>query len=131
MSETACADLCVQWNEDYDEDWGLSDPVTLVGENLTGWTLKLQIRSAAGVSGNPLLALAIVTDSTVTGITMPIPSSGIFVVRIVQADLQALASSVGPQNMLRLAYDFIAIDASGVRRALVAGAFIIKPGVTL
>ena len=131
MSVGAVADLCVQWNEDYDESWSLSDPVTGAPTNLTGWTLKLQVRASAGAPGNPLLALAYTTDPTATGIYMPQATSGVFTPRMAQADLEALAVAGGQQSVLRYAYDFVATDSAGVKRALVSGAFILTPGVTL
>ena len=116
MANTACADLCVQWNEDYDETWSLSDPVTLAPQDLTGWVLKLQVRSAAGAAGAPLLDLEATSDPNATGIYCPTPTNGQFTPRAKQADLQALAATLGQQNLNRLAYDFVAIDSTGVRR---------------
>ena len=130
MSFSDPVELTIQWNEDYDESWGLSDPVTLAPQDVTGWQFELQARPVAGATGTPLLSLNLSSDPLASGVYCPNPASGLFKVRIKQADLQSVATEFGLQDVVRLAFDLVVTDTTPTKRLLVSGVLVLIPGVS-
>lgn len=119
-------DLAVEWNEDLCFSLQLQD-TTGAPIDLTGWTFHAQVRTAAGVTGTPLVDVTQLIDPTVTGV---------YVLDAINGRLQLLikaaawtAASVAPsQARQAFAWELTAVTSGGLSRALIRGAFFLEPG---
>lgn len=111
-------------------------PFTLDGAayDLTSWTAKLQVRLYGATAGGALLDLANVTTD-VEGVWIIEPAEGLVRVRIEEATLVALWTSLGgnsePNAPITLSYDLVLTTPDGDDEVWTYGDFIIMPGVTL
>jgi len=129
MAAAARLDLSVHWTEDFMDatGWGLSDPATGLPFDLTNYSIQMQVRRAAGAPNAALIDAEFTTDATITGVTIPNPTTGFFFPQILAADLKAIS---GDQNIHRLAYD-VRLGYPGIKHlVLLEGSFTILPGVS-
>lgn len=118
MPTPAYLPITVQWNEDYSAEYALTDAATGDALDLSGCTVTMELRSAAGVTGAALASATISSSSL---------AEGVWGETISQATLEALA---GDREVVRLAYDVLIVDPDGLKRIWRRGPFIIEPGVT-
>jgi len=110
-------DIEVPRNGDYFARWTLRDRNTREPLDITGWTLTLSIASVAGAGST-------VASATFSARDNP---GGSFNIRIRGSDC---AGVPGPMEIVRLAYDFVATDTTGVRVVETRGQIILMPGVS-
>lgn len=111
-------DIEVPRNGDFFMGWQLVDDKTGDPFDITGWALKLQVKPVAGA---PVGAIASAIFSGRDD------ASGFFNVRLRGSDFAAVP---GPMERVRLAYDFLCTDASGLKIIETRGSVILVPGVT-
>lgn len=114
----ASLDIEVPRNGDYFAGWTLRDQNTGEPLDVTGWTLAMQVRHVAGQG-------SVVASAQFSG---RIDHAGYFDVLLLGSDFAAVP---GGSEIVRLAYDFRATDADGVRVIETRGQIILIPGVTL
>lgn len=124
MAEGAILNFGAQRNEDYSRSWEMTDSETGDLLDITGWSFKFRIKSQAGLA-NP--ALLEVTDVATINGSLLAPSDGQVGILLRMADIAALPGRA--IDVVPFAYNFIAIDSAGIRRADVRGEFIVEPGV--
>lgn len=103
--------------------------------DLTDRTYRMQVRRYGGESGTPLIDLETAASATAEGVWPIDEAEGVFRVQIEPATMQAaydaVATEIEAGARAELVYDLIATDPDGFTFALIEGAFIIEPGVTL
>lgn len=104
-------------NGDWFMGWALTDD-TGAAIDITGWTLKLQVKAVAGAPGGPIASAIFSARDDV---------NGTFNVRLRGSDF---ASVAGPMERVTLAYDFLCTDGSGIKMIEVNGAVFLMPGVS-
>ena len=110
-------DIEVPRNGDYFARWTLRDRNTREPLDITGWTLTLSIASVAG-------AIAPANANVER-------SAGIIACAEGRArNRRSCAGVPGPMEIVRLAYDFVATDTTGVRVVETRGQIILMPGVS-
>lgn len=133
MTYPVTLDLQVWRNDDYVEEWRLTDGTSDAdpGEpiDLTGWTLAMDIRLYAGASGSALILLATVVTDT-QGIRLTEASDGRFVIRIQDTVINGLPAASEPNKPVALAYDLVLTDPTGDRHNYAGGKFTVYPKVT-
>lgn len=115
---TATMDIEVPRNGDYYMGWQLVDPDDQPID-LTGATLALQIRYAAGAGGAPVASATFDTREDLAG-RFNVKISG-----------SSFTSVDGPMEIVRLAYDFRVTGADGIKIVETRGTLILAPGVTV
>ncbi len=121
-------------NADYAETWVIADSFDHRGtaadpQDLTGWAFALQVRAYGSPDGTPLLSLVPVTTA-VQGVRVIEPAAGQIEIRIDDASLETLPKNTNQGEPIRLVYDLVATDPTGLRRVYAFGDFIVQPGVT-
>lgn len=123
MFPTAARDITCYRNADF------RLPVNILSggaaADLTGWTLEMQIRTAPGAAGSPLVDLTIGSGITMVNITL-----GQFELVITEAALQALPAATPPAPCTTFAYDLRGAPPAGDTSVLFGGAFNLLTGVT-
>jgi hypothetical protein len=104
-------------NGDYFGGWQLHDRNTGDPLDITGWTLALRVRPIAG-AGSVIASAEFLNRED---------AAGYFDVLLRGT---AFSSVAGATEIVRLAYDFRAIDADGIRVIQTRGHIILMPGVT-
>lgn len=110
-------DITVPRNGDYFRTWQLVD-VSGAPIDLTGHTLVLAVRAAAGEEGDPIASATITIE--------PLPH-GMFDVLLHGADFDDVEGSM---EIVNLAYDLKRTDPTGIITVELRGAVILKPGVS-
>lgn len=102
--------------------------------DLTGWSGALQVRLYGAAAGPALLSLSNVTTD-VEGVWIVEPTEGIVRVRIDEATLTALWTTLGGPaeagDSITLVYDLVMTPPAGGDEVWAEGKFIIEPGVTV
>lgn len=109
-------DIEVPRNGNYFTGWTLTDE-TDTPLDITGWSLALSVKSAAGAG--PVISAAIFSGRD--------DPNGFFNVRLRGSDF---ASVPGVMETVKLAYDFVAKDADNIAIVETRGHIHLKPGVT-
>ncbi|MBB5709355.1 hypothetical protein [Sphingomonas xinjiangensis] len=110
-------DIEVPRNGDYCQGWWMEDQETGEPIDITGWTLGLSVRAVAG-QGSVIASAAFRNRDDVAGYFEPLLSG------------QQFDGVPGANRIVRLAYDFRATDAEGIRVIETRGQIILHPGVT-
>lgn len=111
-------------------------PFEIDGEpyDLTSWSAALQVRLYGAAGGSALISLANVTSDT-QGVWIIEPSEGIVRVRVDEATLSTLWTTLGGPaeagDPITLAYDLVMTPPAGGDEVWMQGDFIIQPGVTV
>lgn len=124
MADGAIYYFGAQRNEDYYRSWEFRAGDDEEFIDISSWSFKLRIKSAAGNSDPPLLE---VTHSPTGNGSVLTPSDGQLAILLKQEDIALLPGRTS--DIVPFAYNLIAIDTAGIRRADVRGAFIVEPGV--
>jgi hypothetical protein len=127
MADGALLTFGVQRNEDYSRLWRFRALGDTDGIDITGWTFSFRVNSAAGLSGMPLLEVS--STETLNGSVLRVTDAvhGDLTVIFKQADVAALPGR--PSDIVPFAFNMLATDGAGIRRANVRGLFIVEPGV--
>lgn len=134
MTYPATVPVTVWRNADYAETWviaeGFDDDGNAVSpQDLTGWTLALQVRMYGLAGGSALISLGTVTTA-IEGIRITDAAAGQVEVRISDATLEALPAAGRAGAAVTFKYDLLLTDPTGVESVYAAGDFIVQPGVT-
>lgn len=103
-----------------------------VPRNFTGRTFGLDVRQLAG-TGPALISLNTADDDTENGVRVVDAAAGQLRFQIDQATMQAAFDAVSTKagEAVSLLYDLLVFDPDDIPEAVIEGAFIIQPGVTL
>lgn len=123
MADGAIYYFGMQRNEDYLRSWEFRDQQTDVLLDISQWSFELRIAQAPGLG--PLLVVQ--SSSATSSGSVITPSDGQVSILIKKEDVSALPGRV--TDVIPFAYNFIATDGAGIRRADVRGEFIVEPGV--
>ncbi len=116
------------------------DTLPIIGVDLSSATFVMQVRALPGDTGTPMLDLATIaapaqglsasydTAFLYGGTTVP---ATILRIIINETSLEALALGTPHEQPLTLHYDMHVTPSPGKKSVLLAGRFIINPGVTL
>jgi hypothetical protein len=127
MSDGAIFAFGAQRNEDYLRVWRFRPRGESVGIDITGWSFKLNFNSASGLGGDPLLEIKDVATAHGSVITIEEAGDGDISILIKAEDIASLPGR--PADIVPFAYNMIATDGGGIRRADVRGLFVVEPGV--
>lgn len=136
MTTPATVPITVWRNADYVETWVVADEQgydangdAISPQDLTGWTLALQVRLYGLAGGAALISLGTVTTA-IEGIRIIEATGGQIEIRITDATLEALPAAGKAGADLTLYYDLVLTDPTGVEEVYAEGTFTVKPGVT-
>lgn len=136
MTTPATVPITVWRNADYVETWVVADEQgydangdAISPQDLTGYTLALQVRLYGLAGGSALISLGTVTTA-IEGIRITEATGGQFEIRITDATLEALPAAGKAGADLTLYYDLALTDPTGVEEVYAEGTFTVKPGVT-
>lgn len=118
-----------------DEEW------VLLGENLTGATLRLQVRPSEGDTAAPLIDLSGAAAGTeglsltydagyVDTETSAVVGATVIMPYVLKATLEAIAPASDPAQPRELVYDLQVTASGGIARLRCFGSFTLMPGVT-
>lgn len=120
------------------------DDVPIIGENLTGATFAMHIRSHPGDTGTPLVSLANAAAPSqgvsVTynaayqyqdGAELITAPASLIRICIDEVTLEALSLGTPYDEPVDLHYDLHTTPSGGAKRVQFGGNFILKPGVTI
>lgn len=96
--------------------------------NLTGVTLTLQVRRAAGLGGSAITTATNTGDVTITGIVITDATGGQVMITILGTDFSAFD---GVMEDVELAYDLRATKSGVPPTIIMRGPFLLQPGVTV
>lgn len=121
-------------NGDYAETWVVASSFTAEGvagspQDLTGYSLALQVRLYGLAAGSSLFTLATVTTA-VQGIRITEASGGQIEIRITDTTLETLPVSGKAGQAITFAYDLLLTDPTGLEQVYAYGDFTVYPGVT-
>jgi hypothetical protein len=126
----------VRRNGDYAETWVVADDQgydengdAVSPQDLTGWTLAMQVRLYGLAGGSSLITLATVTTA-VQGLRIVEATAGQIEARITDATLEALPVSGKAGESVTFKYDLLLTDPTGLEQVYAEGDFIVYPGVT-
>lgn len=100
--------------------------------DISGYTLRMQVRDYAGAPDPPLLTLETVGTDYTQGIYLLSTAQGLFGIRIEQATLAAMPSLVPAPLPSVFAFDVtLASPESDILGPVMQGSFTLNEGVTL
>jgi len=125
----ASADLTAYRNSFFQVDITLQDNGGVL--DITGWGALMQVRTAPGALGSPLLAIA-TSGVTPNGSTITFPNAASGMVRFViqPADFADFPDNRSWQQPSAYAYDLLMIPPSTYPDVYLNGQFLLNEGVT-
>lgn len=128
--------ITVWRNADYAETWVVADAQgydangnAIAPQDLTGWTLALQVRLYGLAAGAALISLGTVT-AAIEGIRIVEAAAGQIEIRITDATLETLPVAGVAGAAVTFKYDLLLTDPTGIEAVYAQGDFTVEPGVT-